>query len=165
MPWNASGESGRTFSLKGGTGLVDRNVVLRKLSELETYRLQVNEFSNITLQKYKADWKTQRIVERTLQMMIETCVDIAGHIISDSAMRPPNTYADTFRVLFENHIIGPELFAILEKMAKFRNVIVHQYEEVDAEIVIVVLEKHLGDFEDFKKKVLSYIKASETAGS
>jgi uncharacterized protein YutE (UPF0331/DUF86 family) len=145
--------------------LVDKNVVLRKLSELERYLQQINEFSNITLQKYKADWKTQRIVERTLQMMIETCADIAGHIISDSGMRPPNTYADTFRVLFENNIIGMELFGILEKMAKFRNVIVHQYEEVDARIVIVILEKHLGDFEEFEKAVLNYIKAGKTADS
>jgi uncharacterized protein YutE (UPF0331/DUF86 family) len=145
--------------------LVDTTVVLRKLSELETYLLQVDEFSNITFQKYRADWKTQRIVERTLQMMIETCADIAGHIISDSGMRPPNTYADTFRVLFENNIIGAELFGVLEKMAKFRNVIVHQYEEVDAKIVIVILEKHLGDFEEFKKAVLNYIKARKTADS
>jgi uncharacterized protein YutE (UPF0331/DUF86 family) len=145
--------------------LVDTTVVLRKLSELETYLLQVDEFSNITFQKYKADWKTQRIVERTLQMMIETCADIAGHIISDSGMRPPNTYADTFRVLFENNIIGAELFGVLEKMAKFRNIIVHQYEEVDAKIVIVILEKHLGDFEEFKKAVLNYIKARKTADS
>jgi uncharacterized protein YutE (UPF0331/DUF86 family) len=145
--------------------LVDKNIVLRKLSELETYLLQINEFSMITLQKYRESWKTQRIVERTLQMMIETCVDIASHIIADSGMRPPKTYADTFRVLSENDIIGQELFSVLEKMAKFRNVVVHQYEEVDAEIVIMILAKHLGDFEEFKKAVLGYIKANESSGS
>lgn len=45
-------------------------------------------FSDLTIQDYKADWKTQRIVERTLQMMIETCADIANHIISDTNARP-----------------------------------------------------------------------------
>jgi len=139
--------------------LVDKNVVLRKLSELEIYVAQVKEFSNITLQQYKADWKTQRIIERTLQMIIETCVDVANHIISDSDMRPPKTYADTFRVLSENEILGTKLFTVLEKMVKFRNIVVHQYEEVDAEIVMVILEKHLGDFEEFKKTILGYIKA------
>lgn len=139
--------------------MVDKNVVLRKLSELEIYVAQVKEFSNITLQQYKADWKTQRIIERTLQMIIETCVDVANHIISDSDMRPPKTYADTFRVLSENEILGTKLFTVLEKMVKFRNIVVHQYEEVDAEIVMVILEKHLGDFEEFKKTILGYIKA------
>lgn len=139
--------------------MVDKNVVLRKLSELEIYVAQVKEFSNITLEQYKADWKPQRIIERTLQMIIETCVDIANHIISDSNMRPPKTYADTFRVLSENGILAANLFTVLEKMAKFRNIVVHQYEEVDAEIVIVILEKHLGDFEEFKKTILAYLNA------
>ena len=84
--------------------MVDKAVVLRKLSELETYLKQVREYSGITLQAYQADWKTQRIVERTLQMMVETCADIAGHIVSDKGMRAPTGYADTFRVLVENGI-------------------------------------------------------------
>jgi uncharacterized protein YutE (UPF0331/DUF86 family) len=84
---------------------VDKAVVLRKLSELETYYGQIKEFADIIIDNYKNDWKTQRIVERTLQIMIETCTDIASHIISDGGMRPPTTYADTFRVLLENNIV------------------------------------------------------------
>jgi uncharacterized protein YutE (UPF0331/DUF86 family) len=138
--------------------LVDKALILRKISELETYQKQIREFADITLQNYKEDWKTQRIVERTLQMMIETCADIANHIISDAEMRVPTGYSDTFKVLFENNFIDKELFSIMEKMAKFRNIIVHQYEEVDAEIVITILKKHLPDFERFKETVLSYLK-------
>jgi len=37
------------------------------------------------------------------------------------------------------------------KMAKFRNIVVHQYETVDAEIVVLILRKHLDDFENFSK--------------
>ncbi len=139
--------------------LVDKAIILRKISELEVYQKQIREFSAITLQDYKANWKTQRIVERTLQIMIETCADIANHIVSDKGMRSPTSYADTFNVLFENNIIDSELFAVMEKMAKFRNVVVHQYEEVDSEIVVIILKKHLGDFERFKEAVLAYLKA------
>lgn len=139
-------------------GLLDRALILRKISELETYQKQIREFSDITLADYKEDWKTQRIVERTLQMMIETCADITNHIISAAGMRVPTGYSDTFRVLFENNLIDKELFSIMEKMAKFRNIIVHQYEEVDAEIVITILKKHLSDFGKFKDRVLAYLK-------
>lgn len=139
--------------------MVDKAVILRKVSELEVYQKQIREFSDITLQGYKADWKTQRIVERTLQIMIETCADIANHIVSDRGMRSPTSYTDTFKVLFENNIIDSELFTIMEKMAKFRNIVVHQYEEVDAEIVIFILMKHLGDFERFKETILTYLKS------
>ncbi|OHE57750.1 MAG: hypothetical protein A2Z47_04990 [Thermodesulfovibrio sp. RBG_19FT_COMBO_42_12] len=140
--------------------MVDKALLLRKISELETYQKQIREFSDITLQNYKEDWKTQRVVERTLQMMIETCADIANHIISDAGMRVPTGYSDTFKVLFENNFIDRELFPIMEKMAKFRNIIIHQYEEVDAEIVIAILKKHLPDFERYKEAVLAYLKTS-----
>ncbi len=90
--------------------------------------------------------------------MIETCSDIADHIISDASMRSPTSYADTFRVLFENKVISKNQLSIMEKMAKFRNVVVHQYETVDAEIIIDILRKHLGDFEEFKNAVLEYLK-------
>lgn len=137
--------------------MVDKAVILRKLSGLETYLKQIREFTGMTLQVYNADWRTQRIVERTLQMMIETCADIANHIVSDRGMRAPTGYADTFSVLMENAVINPDLSTIMEKMAKFRNVVVHQYEGVDAEIVIAILTKHLNDFERFRGAILSYL--------
>lgn len=137
--------------------LVDKQIVLRKISYLETYYLQIKDFSEISAEEYLSDWKTQRIVERTLQMMIETCVDITNHIISDVGMRIPGTYADTFKVLHENKIIDQELFSVMEKMAKFRNIVVHQYEEVDSGIVILILKKHLSDFQQFRDAILSYL--------
>jgi uncharacterized protein YutE (UPF0331/DUF86 family) len=139
---------------------VDKTIILRKLSELETYLTQVREYSGITAEDYKKDWKTRRIVERTLQILIECCADIANHIAADGDMRSPTGYADTFHVLSENNVIGQNLGTIMEKVAKFRNVVVHQYEEVDAEIVVGILRKHLQDFEKFKKAVLSYLKSS-----
>ena len=78
--------------------MVDKGLVLRKLAELEEYLGQIREYTNITIERYSSDWKIQRIIERTLQIMIETCADIAGHIISDRGYRIPKSYADTFRV-------------------------------------------------------------------
>lgn len=139
-------------------GPVDRSLVLRKISEIENYQKQIGEFSGITVEDYKKDWKVQRIVERTLQMLIETCVDIADHIISEAGMRLPTSYADTFKVLFENNVVDSGLFTSLEKMAKFRNIIVHQYEEVDAEVMVLILKEHLIDFQRFKEAILTYLK-------
>jgi uncharacterized protein YutE (UPF0331/DUF86 family) len=137
--------------------LVDKQIVMRKISDLEIYYLQMKDFSEISAEEYMSNWKTQRIVERTLQMMIETCVDITNHIISDVGMRIPETYADTFKVLSENKIIGQELFSVMGKMAKFRNIVVHQYEEIDSAIVILILRKHLSGFQQFRDAILSYL--------
>ena len=47
--------------------MVDEVLILRKLSELDDYYLQISEYSSITAGEYTKDWKIQRIIERTLQ--------------------------------------------------------------------------------------------------
>ena len=141
--------------------MVDKTLILRKLAELEDYLDQIREFSSVSLDEYTGDWKTQRIVERTLQIMIEVCADIAGHVISDEKLRIPVSYADAFRSLFEAGMIASETRDVMEKMAKFRNIVVHQYERIDAEIVVLILRQHLDDFLVFRDAVLKMLDACE----
>jgi len=137
--------------------LVDKLLIGRKLTQLETYLGQISEFSKVSIAAYKSDWRTQRIVERTLQMLIELCIDIANHIISDEGMRLPSGYADTFAVLMENKVINRSLLKTMDEMAKFRNVVVHQYEKIDPAIVVSILHNNLKDFESYKKSIIKYL--------
>ena len=139
--------------------MVDKTLILRKLSELDEYYRQIKEYEKITVVQYSDDWKIQRIIERTLQMMIETCVDIASHIIADKGYRVPKSYSDTFKVLHDEKIVGSRLFNVLQKMAKFRNIVVHHYDRVDAEIVVGILKKDLGDFTSYKDAIVSFLKS------
>lgn len=138
--------------------MVDKLLLGRKLTEMDIYLSQIKEFSRISLSSYRGDWKIQRIVERTLQVLIELCIDIANHLISDKAMRLPTGYADTFKVLRENKVITNDLFKKMERMSKFRNVIVHQYEKIDLAIVISILHGNLTDFKKYKNAIVKYIK-------
>jgi len=143
--------------------LLDSNLILRKLADLEEYLGQVGEFKAIALEAYRSDWKTQRIVERTLQMMIELCIDICNHLIADQKLRVPTSNADTFKVLQEVGLLSEQLFESMDKMAKFRNFVVHQYDKIDGAIVVTILRKHLDDFIVFRDAVLQLV-AKESAG-
>ena len=137
--------------------MVDRTLMLRKLSLLDQYLGQIREFTHLTVQEYNSDWKVQRVVERTLQLMIETCLDVTGHIISDEGWRVPNTYADMFLILVENNLLERGRLENLQKMAQFRNLVVHDYGRIDPEIVIGILQNKLPDFEAFKEKIIAYL--------
>jgi uncharacterized protein YutE (UPF0331/DUF86 family) len=142
--------------------MVDKTLILRKLSELDEYYRQIKEFEKISVGQYSDDWKIQRIIERTLQMMIETCVDIASHIIADKGYRVPKSYSDAFKVLLDEKIVSSRLFDVLQKMAKFRNIVVHHYDKVDAEIVVGILKKDLRDFTSYKDAIISFLKSDYT---
>ncbi|HHT9117770.1 MAG TPA: type VII toxin-antitoxin system HepT family RNase toxin [Candidatus Hypogeohydataceae bacterium YC38] len=134
--------------------MVDKVMLLRKLAEMEDYLGEIKEFSHITPEDYAKDWKTQRIVERTLQIMIEICVDIANHIIADRKYRVPFSYADTFKVLQEEGIIHAELSGNMERMARFRNILVHHYNKLDASTMVTLLREQLEDFLRYKDSIL-----------
>jgi uncharacterized protein YutE (UPF0331/DUF86 family) len=50
------------------------------------------------------------------------------------------------------------LLNALEKMAKFRNYVVHHYDKTDPDIVVNILHKHLDDFEKFASAIIRYLK-------
>lgn len=138
--------------------MIDKPLILRKLTELETYLNQIREYAGISVDQYRADWKIQRIVERTLQVMIETCVDIANHIISDRDLPVPTGYASTFEILNGAGVLSDGLAGTMVRMAKCRNILVHQYTEIDAAIIVSILREHLDDFLAFRDEIVSSLK-------
>jgi len=138
--------------------LVDKILIMRKLTELEIYIKQMQEYSTITVKEYYRDWKMQRIIERTLQMMIELCVDIANHIIADKKYRVPTSYSDTFQVLEEEGLISKKQYKTMKRMAQFRNIIVHHYDKIDETILVNILRQNLSDFLEYRDSVLKIIK-------
>jgi uncharacterized protein YutE (UPF0331/DUF86 family) len=101
--------------------------------------------------------RTRRFVERTLHILIEACIDVAQHIISDEGFREPSTYRDSFVVLAEEKIIPADLLSRLEQMAAFRNLIVHYYERIDDAVVFGVFQRNLSDFLAFADSISAYL--------
>jgi uncharacterized protein YutE (UPF0331/DUF86 family) len=137
--------------------VVDRDLLRRKLSELSEYVIQVSEYRDLTVDRYRADWKTQRIVERTLQMAIETCLDVASHVLADRGLRAPTTYAEVFEVLVQAGLMSAGLGRVMIEMTGFRNVVVHEYTRIDAEVVIRILRERLEDFRRFETEALRWL--------
>ena len=129
--------------------MVDSELIQRKLHELEILLGQVSEYRAVTLEQYRDDWKVQRIVERTLHMAIETCIDVAGHVLADRGLEVPATYSESFRLLEKNGLLPGELARSLARMTGFRNILVHEYTEIDANVVLRILRKELADLEQF----------------
>jgi uncharacterized protein YutE (UPF0331/DUF86 family) len=133
--------------------MVDRDLILRRLASLETYLGQLAPYRGTGVDAYRADWKTQRIVERTLHLAIETCMDVADHIVADRRLRVPETGAESFEILAEAGLLPAPLGTALASMVGFRNILVHDYTRIDPAIVVRVLGSDLADVERFRDAV------------
>ncbi len=89
------------------------------------------------------------IYEINLQRAIQACIDLANVIIAKEGLGLPNTYRQSFEILFSNQIIDESLKTILCKMVGFRNISVHDYGQINPDIVRSLVQNHVGDFEAF----------------
>ena len=87
---------------------------------------------------------------------IEGCVDLAHHFASSESWRAPDTNAAAIRLLGEHEIITPETAGHIAKAVGFRNILVHQYAEVDDGIVIEALGR-LDELRSFVSQVSAWI--------
>lgn len=136
--------------------MVDRELVRGRLLKLEEYINDLKEYEDISWEDYKRDKLIRRFVERSLQLAIESCLDIGNHIISDERLGIADTNADIIRILAENYIIKEDVGSYF-KMAKFRNVIVHDNANFDDEIFFRILKLSLADIEQLFKWFKAYI--------
>lgn len=86
-------------------------------------------------------------------------MDIAAHIIANSTMRKPKDNKDLFRVLAEHSIITQPLAQNLGGMAGFRNVLAHEYLDVDQGIVYENLQHDLADLTQFQRAIIAWLEA------
>ena len=89
-----------------------------------------------------------------IQRACEACIDLAMHIISEKNLGVPQNSRDAFGLLQQNNLINEVTNVRLKAMVGFRNIAVHDYQAVNIDIVRTIIEKHLGDFEDFTDNIL-----------
>jgi uncharacterized protein YutE (UPF0331/DUF86 family) len=137
--------------------VVDPDLVLRKVNDVERYLRELAGYRGMTLDSYAADWKSQRVVERTMHLAIEATMDIADHIVADRGLPVPETAAGAFRALADAGVLDGDLARALGRMVAFRNILVHDYVRLDPAIVLRVLETDLKDVERFRDTVLRLV--------
>lgn len=118
-----------------------------KLGKLETYVEGLEEKQGVALDGYRSDRDLQDIVERRFEKAIQACLDVASHIVASRATREPSSYRDLFQVLAEEDVLDPDLADTMGELAGFRNVLAHDYAEIDHDRV----HDHLGDLEPFRR--------------
>jgi uncharacterized protein YutE (UPF0331/DUF86 family) len=150
-------ESASTGFSPGDTRVVDRDLALRKIADIDQSFQQLAEYQGIDLDSYRSDWKIQRIVERTLHLMIEACMDLADHIVADRKLRVPDTGGATFEILAEAGLIDSDLSKALARMVGFRNILVHDYARLEPAIVLRVLKTDTGDIRRFRDAILAIL--------
>ncbi|MEW6245059.1 MAG: DUF86 domain-containing protein [Bacillota bacterium] len=136
---------------------MDPRVIDARLRKLNVYVGKLKRYRDVSLVEYLRDEDMQSIVERRLQLALQVCIDIANYIIAHQRLEIPDEVENVFAVLGHSHIIPEELAERIKGMIRFRNILVHDYLDIDQTIVHRLLTRSLQDFDDFARAIVDWM--------
>ncbi len=134
---------------------MDREVIAQKLESLRRCLQRVVDKCPPDAATLSRDPDLQDIVAINLTRAVQLCVDIGAHLIAGMQVPPPDTMGQTFDALAAGGAIPEKLAGQLKKAVGFRNIAVHNYEEIDWAIVHAIARNQIGDFTEFARVISS----------
>ena len=138
---------------------MDSLIIEKKLDSLQRCLNRIAEKCPATAEALEHDLDLQDVIVLNLSRAVQLCVDIGAHCLSTSSAPPPNTMGETFERLAQTGLIDNELAGKMKKSVGFRNLAVHNYSELNIQIVHAIASRHLKDFRQF---ALSIAQATAT---
>jgi uncharacterized protein YutE (UPF0331/DUF86 family) len=111
----------------------------RTIGRLETLR-------GSSAEDLRADFMREAAAERLLQVLVDLALDVNGHLATVVLGRAPTDGRGSFLDVAEAGVIPSDLAALLAPSAGFRNVLMHQYVDIDVEEVARSIDLALGQF-------------------
>ncbi len=128
------------------------NRIKDKIKEIEIYLFELDKIIPSTFKNYESDFKTKAACERYFEKIAEAVVDLAMLVIKESGFEIPEMDYESFEILKKEDIISFELVKKLRNIKGMRNIIAHQYGEIDDEIMYSSISNEL------KKDVKEFLK-------
>ena len=115
---------------------------------------RLKSFRKIPLEEFLRDKDKQDIAGFRLIVAAEAPIGICLHVAAKVLREVPEEYAGCFQLLGHHDLIDPELSLRLARMARFRNLLVHRYWEIDYSLMYrIITGPDLDDLEEFISQI------------
>jgi uncharacterized protein YutE (UPF0331/DUF86 family) len=136
------------------------DVVLNKKESIERCIQQVRYYYGRPSDlPFAEDHFKQDAIAVNLQRMAEQAIALANHVVKKKKLGLPKDSRESFELLARAGAIPAPLAKKLQGMVGFRNVLVHEYRELDLKIMADVIENRMDDLIEFTNLVMDYVNA------
>jgi len=130
--------------------LVNSDKVYAKFRDIRDSVERLRLFRDISLDEFLRDRDRQDIASFRLIVATEAAIDTCLHVAAKVLRDVPEEYAGCFQLLGDHDLIDRELSLRLAKIARFRNLLVHRYWEIDySRMYQIITGPDLDDLEEF----------------
>ena len=133
------------------------NAVETRLLRLESVISELERLGEADPETYRKSLSEMWGVERGLQLGAEILLDIGNHILVAQFGVSPQEYGDIFDRLADRQVISRSVADRLSGLAGFRNIIVHDYLELNPARVLENLGRAPKDFSEFAREIRDWL--------
>jgi uncharacterized protein YutE (UPF0331/DUF86 family) len=138
--------------------MLRREFVERKLQLIAEELGRLTEFRDVALHELVADPVRLAAVERMLERIVLRAIDVNEHIIGALATGTEQkatrlTYRETFLQLADHGIYSREFAERIASSAGLRDILVHEYNDIDHRIVHASIRTALVDYATYVESV------------
>lgn len=139
--------------------MVDRDLLAAKLAELADRVSRVRTHRKPLAPELAADRNALELVAFNLMLAVQTCADIASHLIADEGWPPAGSLATAFERLRDHAVISPPICAAMGRAVGLRNFVAHGYGRTRPELIHAAATDGLADLEAFARDVAAWVSA------
>lgn len=132
---------------------MNRDVILNKRQTIDRCLTRILEEYDGN-PAHLTNYTRQDSIVLNIQRACEASIDLAMHVVSERKLGLPQSSRDAFELLHQNGLLDESLTRRMKAMVGFRNIAVHDYRSVQADILQSIIEHHLDDFRVFSDAVL-----------
>ncbi|MBS3933964.1 MAG: DUF86 domain-containing protein [Truepera sp.] len=132
-------------------------VLRRRIAHLEANLRVLRGLTAYTLDDFLASPERYGAAERFLQLAIEAVNDMAAHLAADEDWGSFERTRDLVEIFYRRGLVDQELAERWRRMIGFRNLLVHEYLELDRRRVYRVLQENLGYLEALSRVFVRFL--------
>lgn len=84
---------------------MQNGIIAQKLQALDRTLVELRSLGHVSVKQLKANWQTQRAVERSLQVLVEVVIDVCQRLLAVSGQSPATTSADAIHRCIEMGVL------------------------------------------------------------
>ena len=135
--------------------MVDGDLVYEKVNNIQNCLKRIRDVTHLDPQSLD-NIDVQDIFTLNLQRAVQSTIDLASHVVAAEGLGLPEDLKENFTLLTKSKIISAECTQHMVRMVGFRNIAVHEYQDLDVRVLKSILEHNLRDLETFYSAILQH---------
>jgi uncharacterized protein YutE (UPF0331/DUF86 family) len=137
--------------------MVDTIILVKKINAIRYNMSRIMKYKDVSLEEFIRDEDIRDIMAHNLFMLLQHVIDIGTNIIADGNMEEPVFVSDIADILKREGVLDNRLANSLKSMIGLRNIIAHEYGDIDFGIIHRIITEHIIDVDLFLDRVIKYV--------